>query len=171
MLHVGDVYYYSKNKFREIKAFEPSINFAEVIQQKDEVVQYLRKSKYMDVLQDLPNAVLIEGKAVFISKNEVKIGNEVLRADKFLIATGSSPNIIRLKGIDKVDYLAKYRMVKKLRENVHLNQIRGRLKGVVEMDETYVTAGLKGKRGSSILEGQASESGGGAPTSTISPPS
>ena len=106
LLHVGDVYYYSKNhKFRGIKTYETSIDFAKVIQQKDEVVQYLRKSKYMDVLQNLPNAVFMQGEGVFISKNEVKIGNEVLRADKFLIATGSSPNIIRLKGIDKVDYL------------------------------------------------------------------
>jgi len=105
LLHVGDVYYYSKNHvFRGIKTCE-TLDFAKVIQQKDEVVQYLRKSKYMDVLQNLPNAVFMEGKGVFTSKNEVKIGNEVLRTDKFLIATGSSPNVIRLKGIDKVDYL------------------------------------------------------------------
>ena len=106
LLHIGDVYYYSKKHgFRGIKTCETSIDFAKVAQQKDEVVQYLRKSKYVDVLQNLPNAVFMEGKGVFISKNEVKIGNEVLRADKFLIATGSSPNIIKLKGIDKVDYL------------------------------------------------------------------
>jgi len=105
LLHVGDVYYYSKNHgFRGIKTCE-TLDFPKVIQQKDEVVQYLRKSKYVDVLQNLPNAILMKGKGFFISKNEVKIGNEVLRADKFLIATGSSPNVIKLKGIDKVDYL------------------------------------------------------------------
>jgi transposase len=44
-------------------------------------------------------------------------------------------------------YDAAYRMVKKLRESIYLNQIEGRLRGIVEMDELYVTAGLKGKRG------------------------
>jgi len=106
LLHVSDVYYYSKNhRFKGIKTLEASLDFGKVIQQKDEVVHYLRKSRYVDVLQNLPNAVFIEGKGVFISKNEVKIDNQVLIADKFLIATGSSPKIIRLKGIDKVDYL------------------------------------------------------------------
>jgi len=106
LLHVGDLYYYSKNhNFRGIRTGETSIDLAKVIQQKDEVVQYLRKSRYVDVLQNLPNATFMEGKGVFISQKEVKIGNEVLGADKFLIATGSSPNIIKLRGIDKVNYL------------------------------------------------------------------
>lgn len=106
LLHVGDVYYYSKKRrFRGIKTGESYIEFSEVIKQKDEVVQSLRKSKYVDVLENLPGASFMKGKGVFISRNEVKVNNEVLKAEKFLIATGSSPRIIKLKGIDKIDYL------------------------------------------------------------------
>ncbi len=47
----------------------------------------------------------------------------------------------------KMYYDATYRMVKKLRESIYLNQIRGRLKGIVEMDKTYVAAGLRLKGG------------------------
>jgi len=106
LLHVGDIYYYSKNhKFRGIEKCETSVDFSEVIKQKDEVVFYLRKDKYIDVLENLTGATLFRGKGAFISKNEVKVNNEVLRAEKFLIATGSSSHNIQLRGMDKVDYL------------------------------------------------------------------
>jgi pyruvate/2-oxoglutarate dehydrogenase complex dihydrolipoamide dehydrogenase (E3) component len=39
----------------------------------------------------------MEEKGVPISRNEVKIGDEVLRADKLLIATGSSPNTFKFR--------------------------------------------------------------------------
>ncbi|MFQ5758647.1 MAG: FAD-dependent oxidoreductase, partial [Candidatus Bathyarchaeia archaeon] len=106
LLSVGDAYYYSKNHgFRGIKTGETSVDFSEVIQQKDGIVQSLRKRKYIDVLENLPGATFIKGKGVFTSQNKVAVDGKVLRADKFIIATGSSPNIIKLKGIDKVDHL------------------------------------------------------------------
>jgi hypothetical protein len=37
---------------------------------------------------------------------------------------------------------------------MYLNQIERRLRGVVEVDEIYVAAGLKGKRGLRTLQGQ-----------------
>lgn len=37
-------------------------------------------------------------------------------------------------------------MVRKLRENLYLTASTIRLKGIVELDEVYVTAGLKGKK-------------------------
>jgi mercuric reductase len=105
LLHVGDVYYYSKNqRFKGIKT-ETALDFPEAIRQKDELVEFLRKSKYVDVLESLPNTVFLEGKGVFISKNEVKVGNEVLKAKKFLVATGSSPDVVQFEGVDKVDFL------------------------------------------------------------------
>lgn len=106
LLHVSDVYYYSKKHgFRGINLGETSSDFSKVIQQKGELVQQLRESKYVDVLKNLHGATFFAGKGVFISRNEVEVNGEVLRAEKFLIATGSSPNIIKLKGIDKVNYL------------------------------------------------------------------
>src|SRR3972149_7351352 len=106
LLHVGDVYYYSKNHgFKGIKTGETALDFAEAIRQKNELVLFLRKSKYVDVLKSLANAVFFEGKGVFISKSEVKVGSEILKAKKFLIATGSSPDVVQFDGVDKVDFL------------------------------------------------------------------
>ncbi|HDQ06219.1 MAG TPA: mercury(II) reductase [Candidatus Bathyarchaeota archaeon] len=105
LLHVSDAYYSKNYGFRGIKVNRPSLNFSEIIKQKDELVTSMRKSKYADVLENLEGATLIEGKGVFVSRNEVKVGNKIINADKFIIATGSSPNIVKFKGIENVDYL------------------------------------------------------------------
>lgn len=121
LLIVGDVYYYSKNHgFEGIRTGETYLDFPKLIQHKDELVYFLRKSKYADVLENLPGVTFIEGKGVFISKNEVEVNNEVLRADKFIIATGSSPRVIKFKGIEKVDYLTNVEALslKKLPESM-----------------------------------------------------
>lgn len=119
LLYVGDFYYYSKNhSFRGIMVPSTSVNFSEIIRQKDDVVLALRKSKYIDVLESLPSATFIRGKGVFISKSEVKVDNEVLKAEKFVIATGSSPFIVPIKGIDKIDYLTSV-------EVLNLNHVPG----------------------------------------------
>jgi len=80
-------------------------------------------------------------------------------------------SILEISRVVGANYRNFYYVAKKIRENIYTSQIVEKLKGVVEMDETYVTAGLKGKRGSSILEGRLSGSGEGAPTGMISPPS
>lgn len=47
----------------------------------------------------------------------------------------------------KRPYRTVYRLVGRLRENLYLTAPTTKLGGIVEMDEVYVTAGLKGKRG------------------------
>ncbi len=106
LMYVSDVYYYSKNHiFKAIKAGAAALDFPAAILQKDELVEFLRKTKYADVLSSLPNVTFLRGKGVFTSKNEVRVGGEVLRAQKFLIATGSSPDIVKFGGIDMVSVL------------------------------------------------------------------
>ncbi|MCW4037758.1 MAG: mercury(II) reductase [Candidatus Bathyarchaeota archaeon] len=106
LLTVGDTYYHSQdNRFQGITTRKESFDFSEVIKQKDELVKSLRKEKYSDVVEYLPNVIFIKGTATFVSRNEIKVNNQILSADKFLIATGASPNIIPFKGIDKIQYL------------------------------------------------------------------
>lgn len=45
-----------------------------------------------------------------------------------------------------VTYKTAFNMVKKLRKSIYAKRIPEKLKGEVEMDEIYITAGLKGKR-------------------------
>ena len=46
-----------------------------------------------------------------------------------------------------VSYPTAFNIARVLRRNLHLSQLQEKMKGIVELDEVYVTAGLKGKHG------------------------
>ncbi|MBS7627527.1 IS1595 family transposase [Candidatus Bathyarchaeota archaeon] len=46
----------------------------------------------------------------------------------------------------KISYLTAFNRTKMLRRSLHRSQLREKMKGIVELDEVYVTAGLKGKQ-------------------------
>ncbi len=103
LLKVGEINYYKNHGYKGLEVIS-SIDFPAIINEKRDIVEKLRKGKYEEVINAL-GITLIKGKAVFISNNEVKVNGNYLKADKFIIATGSSPYIPPIEGIDKVDYL------------------------------------------------------------------
>ena len=94
LLRIGELYSYS-SKINKSRFFP---DFYEAFEDKQEIVDTLRKEKYEDVLNSY-DVKLIEGKAHFISPNAVKVNGEVIEAKKFIIATGSSPSIPDIRGL------------------------------------------------------------------------
>jgi len=80
-------------------------DFKKIIEEKNRLIEELRNEKYEEVLKSLPHVEFIEGSARFISQTEVKIGKNRYKAEKFIIAAGSSTFIPPIEGIEKVDYL------------------------------------------------------------------
>jgi mercuric reductase len=106
LLRAGELRYYDSNRdFPGIKPGRTTLEFKRVIEQKDQIVRELRKQKYSDVLRSLPSAKLFHGKARFVSKSQVKVDGISVDGRKFIVATGSSPRIPQIPGIDRVDYL------------------------------------------------------------------
>ena len=103
LLLVGEINYYRNHGHAGLDV-STTLDFTATINEKREIVQGLRNGRYIDVIDAL-GITLVKGKAVFVSKNEVKVNGRILQAEKFIIATGSSPHIIPLDGIEKVDYL------------------------------------------------------------------
>ncbi len=103
LLRVGEINYYRNHGHAGLDVTS-SLDFADTINEKREIVEGLRKSRYIDVIDAL-GITLVRGQAVFVSKNEVKVNGKILQAEKFVIATGSSPHIIPIEGIDGIDYL------------------------------------------------------------------
>jgi hypothetical protein len=63
-----------------------------------------------------------------------------------------------------VPYRNAFYIARKIRNGMYVNQILERLKGTVEMDELYITAGVKGKKGrAGTGGGLPSRRGAGAP--------
>ena len=106
LLRGGELRYYDTNRdFPGIRPGRTTLEFRKVIEQKDQIVRGLRKEKYSDVLRSLPSTKLFRGKARFVSKTRVKVDGISVDGRKFIVASGSSPRIPHILGIDKVDYL------------------------------------------------------------------
>lgn len=95
--------------FPGIKKQQPVINRKQLVQQQQARVEELRAAKYENILENNPAISLIKGMARFkdaktlvIEKTDHSV--EELVADKFLIATGSSPHIPPIPGLKETPF-------------------------------------------------------------------
>ena len=72
--------------------------------QKDELVTSLREAKYADLLPLYNNIAYIEG-AAQLADDGVVIDGELIRANKVIVATGTSPVPPPIDGMDSIPYL------------------------------------------------------------------
>src|SRR5438094_5509989 len=106
LLRAGELRYYdSHRKFPGIKTGTTTLDFNRIIDQKNQIVRALRKEKYADVLRSLPSTKLFRGNAKFVSRTRVKVDGINVDGRKFVVATGSSPRLPSIPGIENVDYL------------------------------------------------------------------
>ncbi|WP_338604425.1 mercury(II) reductase [Sulfolobus tengchongensis] len=99
LLRISELYYYTS----QILGKEVFPDFDSVFRDKNEIVNALRKEKYEDVLNSY-DVKLIRGKAYFVSPKAIKVNGEIIEARKFIIATGSSPNIPDIRGLKETGY-------------------------------------------------------------------
>lgn len=92
------------SRFTGIKGKVEVDDWRAIIAQKDELVSTLRKGKYSDLLPSYENITYFEGEAR-IANNGVELNGKLLRTDKIIVATGASPSLPNIKGIDAVSYL------------------------------------------------------------------
>jgi len=90
--------------FIEQKITNFKINFDKIIDHKKDVVSYMRKIKYEDIIKNLNKTTLIKGYAKFLDKNTVIVDDQKITAKYIIIATGSSPNIPLIKGLEDINY-------------------------------------------------------------------
>jgi pyruvate/2-oxoglutarate dehydrogenase complex dihydrolipoamide dehydrogenase (E3) component len=82
----------------------PQVDMAAVVARKDNLITKRRNGHYAAVNKD-PNLTLFEGTAAFEAPNMVRVADELLEADKIVIATGARPLIPPVAGLNTVDYL------------------------------------------------------------------
>ncbi|KJF18234.1 mercury(II) reductase [Acidithrix ferrooxidans] len=85
-------------------AFRVQFEINQMIKNKDELVNSLRRSKYLDLAKDY-GFDIIYGHASFVAKDKIEVGDRVLGAKYFLIATGASPYIPPIPGLFSTSYL------------------------------------------------------------------
>ncbi len=86
-----------------------AVNWAELIAQKDEIVQEYRAHKYESLLDHPERIQVVPGQARLVSSHEVEVqsadGTRRLLGDQILIATGSLPARPAVPGLSEVPYL------------------------------------------------------------------
>ena len=107
LLTVGDELYYSQHpRFKALSnGHRPAFEFATAMAEKDEIVASARQSNYVNVMESLENATYLEGRARFISRNQVEVNGDVFEGRKFIVATGSSTKPLAVPGLDDVGWL------------------------------------------------------------------
>ena len=143
LLRAGELRYYDSNRnFPGIKPGRTTLDFRRIIEQKDQIVRGLRKEKYSDVLRSLPSAKLFRGKARFVSKTRVKVDGINVDGKKFVVATGSSPRILPIPGVDRVDYLTNVEALSLRDKPDSMIVLGGRALGL-EFAQMYAHMGTK----------------------------
>ncbi|MBI2004625.1 mercury(II) reductase [Patescibacteria group bacterium] len=115
LLWAGEILHHAKHHGvagveLEVKSFD----FQKVVQDELSLVDKLRQEKYEKVLKSLEYVTLVEGKATFVSENEVEVtrstssgqAGEKLSAEKFIIAAGSTANVPEIEGIKEVGFVS-----------------------------------------------------------------
>lgn len=113
LLWAGELMHQAKNHQvpgieLEVKKFD----FQTVIQDELKLVEKMRLDKYENVLKNLENVSLIEGKARFVSESEIEVNGERLTADKFVITIGSTATVLPIEGLKETGYITHIEALK-----------------------------------------------------------
>lgn len=105
LLYVGEVIH--RTKAHDFKGLNTSVSFdfQTIMEEKDKLIEGLRSQKYEKVLKGLSHVEFIEGDAEFVAGTEIRVDGEIYKADRFVVATGSSPLVPAIEGTNEVGCL------------------------------------------------------------------
>ncbi len=95
----------SHPRYKGLKPAKMKLDFAELIAQKQEVVQGYRDKKYQSLVYEEDKIKVFDGKAELVDAHTVRVGETTLIGDQILVATGTRPVIPTIEGLNDVPYL------------------------------------------------------------------
>jgi mercuric reductase len=133
-----------QHPFKGIQTRTEGVDWAALIQHKDELVTELRQVKYVDVLTAYGDSIaLIRGRARLKSDHEVALADgRVFTAGKIVLATGAKPGMLSLPGIKQVEVLTSTTAMALTQQPESLLVIGGRAVAL-ELDQTFARLGTK----------------------------
>lgn len=105
LLRAGEINHLARtNPFLGLETSAGPIDLAVLVKKKNELVGELRQNKYVNLINDY-GFELIQGEAKFIDEKTVEVNGQKITANRFLIATGASPAVPDISGLEEADYL------------------------------------------------------------------
>ncbi|MBI2028219.1 MAG: mercury(II) reductase [Candidatus Levybacteria bacterium] len=157
LLWAGEVMHLAKNhKIPGIDMEVKNFDFATVLQHELDLVAKLREEKYEKVLRNLENVTHLEGRASFVSANEIEVNGQKYQGKKFIIAAGSTTTVPPIEGIKEVGFITHIEALKLKEQPKELIVIGAGPVGL-EFAQMYARFGTKVTilhRGSTIFRGE-----------------
>lgn len=94
-----------QHRFHGVDTSQNRINWPDVVSHKDELVNDMRRTKYIDVLAAYPNITYIQGRAKLTGKNGVEIDGTRYTPGRIIIATGAASWAPPIPGLAEAGYL------------------------------------------------------------------
>lgn len=105
LLRAGEVFHQAgHHAFAGVETSARAVDLAALVAQKDELVDTMRKEKYLDLI-DAYGIELITGHAEFTGPDTVVVDGRTLTAGAYLVATGASPSVPPIEGLAAAGYL------------------------------------------------------------------
>jgi mercuric reductase len=93
------------SNFTSIETRGASLDFKALINDKDQLVANLRQAKYQSVLDRNHDIARFEGHGSFVDAHTIDVSGRRITAENILIATGSSPTIPLIDGLEETGFL------------------------------------------------------------------
>jgi len=105
LLEASRVYHEAgHHPFAGIATSAGAVDMARLVRSRDELVQTMRKEKYLDLV-DLYGWELLAGEASFLDARSLRVGERRIEAGSILVATGASPVAPEIPGLQAAGFL------------------------------------------------------------------
>lgn len=95
----------SHPRFESIRTNTSGFDFKKVMEEKDALINILRKKNYEDVLSGFKDVTWLKGRGSFVSEKAVKVGDKEFEGRHILIATGCRTMVYPVEGLDESGYI------------------------------------------------------------------
>ncbi len=120
LLRAADVHHLaSMNPFRGLKTHADAPDLATLVAEKDALVEDMRRKKYADLIPEY-QIDLVHSEARFLDDRRLQVGDRVITAGRYVIATGARPRIPVIPGLDEIPYLTSTSALNLTRRPDHL---------------------------------------------------
>lgn len=92
------------NPFPGVATAQGAVDLAALVRAKDDLVQRMRKEKYEDLAVE-HGFTLLRGRGRFTGPSTFECDGRGIVAGRFLVATGASPSVPRIPGLEETGYL------------------------------------------------------------------
>ena len=94
----------ARQPFPGVRTAAQGVTMSTLVAGKDAIVDGLRQEKYLDLIDEYGRG-LIRGRGRFVDGPAIEVAGQRIEADQFIIATGASPWVPPIDGLDDVGYL------------------------------------------------------------------